>query len=96
MEVQGKYLDNLTIPDNEMLYLSLLQASIEAIDELCSLEITKLKTGYNFRIAPSTPLYSSPLLEEVLKINNKFHIHLDISKSIKTSGGTINFEITLG
>jgi len=95
MEVQGKYLDNLTIPDNEILYLSLLQASIEAVDELCSLEVTKLKSGYNFRIAPSIPLYSNPLLEEVLKLNNKFHIHLDLSKSIKTSGGTVSFEISI-
>ncbi len=94
MEVQGRYLDQV-IPDNEILYLELLQASLESIDELCNLEITKLKSSYSFRIAPSTQLYVNPLLKEVLALNNQFHIHLELSKSIKTSGGTISFEISL-
>ena len=94
MEVQGKHLD-LILPDNEQLYLELLQAILESVDELCNLEVTRLKDAYLFRIAPSLPIYCNPLLQEVLKLNNTFHIHLDLSKSIKTSGGTISFEIKI-
>lgn len=94
MEVQGKHLDSI-IPDNDSLYIGLLEGLLESIDELCSLEITKLKDSYSFRIAPSTPIYVNSLLEEILKLNNRFNIHLDISKSIKSSGGTISFEISI-
>lgn len=93
MEVQGRFIEEI-IPDNEQLYLGLLQAVLESVDELCNLEITKLKDGYIFRIAPSIPSYCNPLLQEVLKLNNIFHIHLDLSKSIKNNS-TINFEISL-
>ncbi len=84
------------IPDNDENYINLLSAIIESVDELSSLEIKKLPTSYSFRIAPSTPSYTNLLLEEILKLNNKFHIHLELSKSIKSSGGTIYFEIVLG
>jgi hypothetical protein len=93
MQVQGKHIPEI-IPDNEILYFELLQGLIESVDELCSLEITKLSKAYNFRVAPSTPQYTNLLLEEILKLNNQFHIHLDLSKSIKSSGGTISFEIS--
>ena len=79
--------------DNESVYFSYLIGVLESVDELCSLEITKNISRFHFRIAPSTPRYSSLLLEEILKLNNLFHIHLDLSKSIKSSGGTISFEI---
>jgi hypothetical protein len=82
------------IPDNEELYLTLLSGVLESVDELCSLEVKRLPKAYNFRIAPSTPQYTNLLLEEILKLNNRFHIHLDLSKSIKSSGGTISFEIS--
>ncbi len=94
MEVQGRHFEQI-LPDNEILYLELLQAVLESVDELCNLEVTKLKNSYSFRIAPSTQLYVNPLLKEVLALNNQFHIHLELSKSIKTSGGTISFEISL-
>ncbi len=84
------------LPDNEETYLFLLSGVLESVDELSSLEIKKLPNAYSFRIAPSIPSYTNLLLEEILKLNNKFHIHLDLSKSIKSSGGTIYFEIVLG
>jgi len=81
-----------TLPDNEETYISLLIGYIESIDELCYLEISKLREGYHFRIAPSTPKYSQPLLKEILKFNNKYGIHLDMSKSIKVTN-SIDFLI---
>jgi len=83
------------LPDNEENYLYLLHAAIESVDELSSLEITKISSKYHFRVAPSTPQYANSILEEILKINNLLHIHLDLSKSIKSSGGTISFEINV-
>ncbi len=93
MEVQGKYLDSI-LPDNEILYLELLQATLESVDELCSLEVTKLKNSLHFRIAPSLPKFNNMLLQEVLNLNNKFGIQLNLSKSIKTSA-SLEFSIEI-
>jgi len=82
------------LPDNELAYFSHLQAVIEAIDELSTLEITKNPQAYHFRLAPSLPKYNELLLQEILKLHNIFQIKLTLSKSIKSSG-TINFEINL-
>jgi len=84
MQVQTTGIDIL--PDNETLYLSLLQGVIESVDELCCLEVTKIRNSYHFRIAPSVPRYNDLLLQEILKLHNMFHIKLDLSKSIKSSG----------
>jgi len=80
--------------DNEEVYFANLIGVIESVDEYASLEITKAPEAYHFRLAPSLPKYNNMLLEEILKLNNRFHIRLDISKSIKSSG-TINFNIDL-
>ena len=80
--------------DNNENYISLLSALIESIDELSSLEITKIPTGINFRIAPSVPLYVTPILENVLNLNNMLGIKLILSKSIKNNS-TLNFEISM-
>jgi hypothetical protein len=81
------------IPDNEELYLRMLSGVIESVDELSSLEISKLRDGYQFRLSPSIPSYSNSLIEELLKLNNLFGIRLDLSKSIKASGN-VSFKIT--
>ena len=94
MVVSRKYFPEI-ISDNEEVYFQHLIGVLEAVDELSTLQISKLKDSYHFRIAPSTPRYNKMLLEEILKINNLFHLHLDLSKSIKTSGGTIVFQINL-
>ena len=82
------------MPDNELAYFSHLQAVIEAIDELSSLEITRNPHSYHFRLAPSLPKYNDMLLQEILKFHNIFQIKLKLSKSIKSSA-TIVFEISL-
>ena len=82
------------MPDNELAYFAHLQGLIDSIDELSSMEITKNPHSYHFRIAPSVPMYTQMLLEELLKFHNMFGIKLQLSKSIKSSS-TITFEINL-
>jgi hypothetical protein len=82
------------LPDNELAYFSHLQGLIDSIDELSSMEITKNPRSYHFRLAPSVPMYTQLLLEELLKFHNLFGIKLQLSKSIKSSS-TITFEINL-
>ena len=80
--------------DNDEIFLAHLEGIISSVDELCSLEITKLPNSYSFRIAASLPKYNNMLIEEILKFSNLFHIKLDMGKSIKTTS-VISFEITL-
>ena len=80
--------------DNDEVYLNHLSAIIESVDELSEMEIAKGTSGYHFRISTSHPKYNQLLLQEILKLNNLYKIHLDLSKSIKSSG-TIVFLINL-
>lgn len=93
MQVSRKYFPEI-LPDNEEVYFQHLIGVVESVDELSTLQISKLKDSYHFRLAPSTPKYNQILLEELLKLHNIFHLKLDISKSIKSSG-TIVFQINL-
>jgi hypothetical protein len=80
--------------DNDEVFLAHLEGVISSVDELCSLEITKLSDSYRFRIATSHPMYNNMLIEEILKFCNMFKMRIDMSKSIKTTS-VITFEITL-
>lgn len=80
--------------DNDVIFLAHLEGVISSVDELCSLEITKLISTFRFRIASSHPMYNNMLIEEILKFCNMFKIRLDMGKSIKTSS-VITFEIKL-
>ena len=80
--------------DNELAYFAHLEGIISSVDELATLEITRNPTSYHFRLAASVPRYNEMLLEELLKFHNLLQIHLDLSKSIKSSA-TIVFDITL-
>jgi len=80
--------------DNEIAYFAHLEGILSSVDELATLEITKNPNAYHFRLAPSVPKYTEMLLEELLKFHNLFQIHLNLSKSIKSSA-TITFEINL-
>lgn len=93
MQVSRKYFPEI-LPDNEEVYFQHLIGVVESVDELSTLQISKLKDSYHFRLAPSTPKYNQMLLEELLKLHNVYHLKLDISKSIKSSG-TIVFQINL-
>lgn len=80
--------------DNDEVFLAHMEGVISAIDELCSLEITKNLESYRFRIATSLPKYNNMVIEEILKFCNMFKLRIDMSKSIKTSS-VITFEINL-
>lgn len=81
------------IPDNDENYLAQLHGVVESVDDYASLEITKAPKAYYFRVAPSLPKYIPMLLEEILKLHTMYNIHLDLSKSIKSSS-TISFKIS--
>jgi hypothetical protein len=91
MELQKKFFPKI-LPENEEVYFSSLFGIIDSVDELCSLQIIKNKSSYDFRIATSLPMYNNMLIEEILKFHNILQIKLELSKSIKSSG-TIMFKL---
>ena len=93
MQIHKKFFPNV-LPENEIAYFAHLQGLIDSVDELSAMEITKKPHAYHFRLAPSLPKYNEMLIEELLKFHNMFHIKLNMSKSIKTSGSIV-FEINL-
>ena len=93
MQISKKFFPEV-MQDNELAYFAHLQGIIDSVDELATLEITRNPNSYHFRLAPSIPRYNDMLLEELLKFHNLLQIHLDLSKSIKSSA-TIVFDITL-
>jgi hypothetical protein len=93
MQINKKFFPEV-MQDNELAYFAHLQGIIDSVDELSTLEITRNPNSYHFRLAPSIPRYNDMLLEELLKFHNLLQIHLDLSKSIKSSA-TIVFDITM-
>ena len=93
MDINRKHFPKV-MQDNDEVFLAHLEGVISSVDELCSLEITKLSDSYRFRIATSHPMYNNMLIEEILKFCNMFKMRIDMSKSIKTTS-VITFEITL-
>jgi hypothetical protein len=93
MQINKKFFPEV-MQDNELAYFAHLEGIISSVDELSTLEITRNPNSYHFRLAPSVPRYNDMLLEELLKFHNLLQIHLDLSKSIKSSA-TIVFDITL-
>jgi hypothetical protein len=93
MDINKKHFPKV-MQDNDEVFLAHFEGIVNSVDELCSLEITKLSDSYRFRIAASLPMYNNMLIEEILKFCNMFKIRVDMSKSITTSS-VITFEITL-
>jgi hypothetical protein len=93
MQINKKFFPQV-MQDNEIAYFAHLTGIIDSVDELATLEITRNPNSYHFRLAPSIPRYNDMLLEEILKFHNLLQIHLDLSKSIKSSA-TIVFDITM-
>ncbi len=91
LEVKRKGFPEI-LPDNEEMYFSMVIGAINSVDELSSLQVNNTLKGWQFRLSPSVPKYTTPIIEEILKLHNYLGIHLDISKSIKTSG-VISFVI---
>lgn len=82
------------INDNDERYFSLLVASIEAVDELSVLTITRNPKEYHLRLSPSHHKYVNSLISEMNKISNFFGIRAKYSKSIKENGA-ISFSLTV-
>ena len=80
--------------NNDELYFSHLIGIIESVDELSTMLILKDGNKYIFKISPSIPKYTNPIIDELFKFHNKYNIRLDMSKSIKTTA-TIAFKIDL-
>lgn len=93
MLIVRKYFPEV-LSDNEENYFALIQGILESVDELSSLQISKLVSGYQFRLIPSAPRYTDFLIKEINTFHNTIGIRLDFSKSIKTSA-TIVFKINL-
>ena len=93
MEINKRFFPAI-LHDNEEVYFSSLEGVIDSIDELSSMEITKTPDCYKFRLAPSLPMYTNPIIEELLKFHNLLGVRLEMGKSIKTSA-TITFSITI-
>jgi len=93
MEINRKHFPKV-MQDNDEIFFAHFEGIVNSVDELCSIEITKLSDSYKFRIAASLPKYNNMLIEEILKFCNLFHIKLNMSKSIKTTS-VITFEINL-
>ena len=82
------------IADNEEIFFSMIVGVTESVDEFAKIQITQVIEGVQFRISSSLPKYTPLLIEEVLKLHNHLGIHLDISKSIKSSSSIV-FTINL-
>lgn len=92
MIVVRTFSDILT--DNDENYLNLLESVISSIDNFSHMEISKFNNEYKFRLATTLPVYNNLILQEILDFHNRLGIHLELSKSIKTSG-IIDFSIKL-
>lgn len=93
MLVERKHFPDI-LPDNEEIYFAHVKGTIESVDELSTLQITKTLTGYTFRLAPSLPSYIDLLIKEILKLHNQYGIHLEMGKSIKNTA-VIAFSVKL-
>jgi hypothetical protein len=93
MEISKKFFTDILL-DNDQIYFDYLYGVIESVDELASLEISKYPEAYHFRLIPSLSKYTNMLIKEIVKMHNLFSIHIEMSKSIKSSGSII-FKINL-
>ena len=88
------FIDLPIVKDNDLTYFSILEAVVNSIDELSTLEIRKNTSNYSFRLSLSEPIYISPLIKELNSLHNMMKIRVDFSKSIKSSY-ILHFKINL-
>ena len=80
------------MPDNDDMYLDLLEALINSIDESSVVEATRKLSGIHIRISPSLPAHSQMLLTTIRDFHYMLGIRIEFSKSIRSSS-IINFTI---
>jgi len=76
---------NSILEDNEEHYYTLLEATINSVDEWASITIIKAPRSVSVRISPSEIQHSQPMLQEILTFHNLLKIKVNLSKSINTS-----------
>lgn len=94
MQLFTKFLPDV-MNDNDVVYFLHLEGIIDSVDEYAMLEVTKHPKGFHFRLVPSAPRYTNNIIEELLRFHTMLNIRLEMSKSIKSSGGTIVFDISI-
>lgn len=77
------------IPDNDEHYFLLLEALINSIDDNSICIVTPTPSSYLFRISPSEPLYTTPLIHSLNEMHNKMNIRVEYSKSIKKTSNIV-------
>ena len=82
------------LSENDRAFFGILEATINSVDELSTLEVRKGFELYHFRITTSSPSYISPLIAQLNELHNLFTIKVDFSKSIK-SASSISYKIPL-
>lgn len=93
MEINKRNFPKILL-ENENKYFEYLFKCLEAVDDVCHLDIIKLGNLYRFRIAPSDYKHLELLIKEILRIHKLFNIQVVFSKSIKTSS-VITYNIKL-
>jgi hypothetical protein len=93
MLVEKKFFPGV-MKHNDEIYFAHLEGVLESVDEFAAMQITKHSTKYSFRIAPSLPEYIDQIIEELVKLHNKFGMRMNMGKSIKTNA-VIDFDISM-
>lgn len=88
------YHDLPILRENDRSYFKVLEAVINSVDELSILEIRRNMENFSFRIAMSSTVYITPLMQELINLHNLFRIKVDFSKSIKSSS-SLSYKINL-
>jgi len=78
--------------DNDVRYLSFMEAILNSVDELASVEAVMQSNGVSVRLAPSHPKYNKSLLQAIKDAHYFLGLRVEFSKSIKTSK-SINYLI---
>ena len=88
------YHDLPILKENDRSYFRMLEAVINSVDELSILDIRRNLENFSFRIAMSSTVYITPLIQELNSLHNMINIKVDFSKSIKSSS-SLSFKINL-
>ena len=80
------------LPDNEVQYIETIKGILSSIDPLCTLQITRKISAYNFRIAPTNSEVINNIFRDIQSFNTMLNIRVNFSKSIKSSS-VIAFDI---
>lgn len=84
MQIKTKNFPSV-MKDNDLQYLAFIEAILNSVDELSSVEVTNKPNGVSVRIAPSHPKYSKNILKAIKDTHYFLGIRVEFSKSMKAS-----------